>query len=236
METVMRNRILSAVLLAATFLALVSTPALAQQSISLNLGAFIPKGEDSRVNNDVLLQDRQYLLFRFKDFNGATVGADYLVGLGGFLEASVGASYYSRTAHSVYDQWVNADGSEVAQDLKLQIVPLTATLRILPFGRRGGFEPYVGGGVGVFLWRYSETGEFVDFADESIFRARYIGTGTAVGPVAVFGARFSPARRVGAGMEFRYQKAEGKLDGNQFYGDRIDLGGWSALLTLRIGF
>jgi hypothetical protein len=236
METAMRYRALFSFLLAAGLLVSLGTPASAQQSLTVSIGAFIPRGEDTRVDNDVLLKDRQYLLFRFKDFEGASIGVDYLVGLGRFLEAGVGVSYYAKTVPSVYDQWVNSDGSEVAQDLRLRVVPLTATVRLLPFGRRAGFEPYLGGGVGVFLWRYSETGEFVDFTDNSIFRARYVGTGTAVGPVAVFGARVNLARRFGAGLEFRYQKAEGKLDASQFYGDRIDLGGWTTLVTLRMGF
>ncbi len=233
----MRNRAISAFLIAAGILVLVSTPALAQrQSVSINLGAFLPRGEDTRVNGDVLLADRQYLFFNFRDFNGATIGADYLVGLGDFLEVGVGANYYGRTVHSVYDQLVNTDGSEIAQDLRLTIVPISATIRLLPFGRRRSIEPYVGGGVGVFLWRYSETGDFVDFTDNSVFRSRYAGNGTAVGPVAVFGARLNLEKRIGFGVEARYQKAEGKLDSSQFYGDRIDLGGWSTLLTMQIGF
>ena len=65
---------------------------------------------------------------------------------------------------SVYRDFVNTNGAEIAQDLKLRIVPFTATVRFLPIGR-GGVEPYVGGGLGVFNWRYSETGEFVDFSD-----------------------------------------------------------------------
>ncbi len=232
----MRNRGLLTFLLAAGLVMLLGAPSYAQQSLVISVGAFVPKGEDTRVTNDVLLQDRQYLFFQFKDFTGGTVGAEFLVDLGRFLEAGVGASYYARTVPSVYDQWVNEDGSEVAQDLRLRVIPFTATVRLLPFGRRRSVEPYLGGGVGVFLFRYSETGEFVDFTDESIFRGRYVGTGTAVGPIAVFGARFNWTRRFGAGLEVRYQKAEGKLDLNEFYGDRIDLGGWTTLLTLRIGF
>ena len=176
------------------------------------------------------------LFFRFKDLDGATVGADYLVSFGDFIEAGVGASYFARTVHSVYDQMVNTDGSEIRQDLRLSIVPLSATIRLLPFGRRRSIEPYIGGGVAAFLWRYSETGEFVDFTDDSIFRSRYVGKGTAYGPVAVFGARFNFERRLGFGVEVKYQKAEGKLSLDQFYGDRIDLGGWSTLLTMRVGF
>ena len=55
---------------------------------------------------------------------------------------------------SVYAASVNANGSEIEQELKLRIVPLTATVRFLPIGH-GSVEPYVGAGIGAFNWRYS---------------------------------------------------------------------------------
>lgn len=52
-----------------------------RQSIGVNLGAFLPKGEDSRVDGDVLFRNGDSLLFDIKDFTGASVGAEYLVGV-----------------------------------------------------------------------------------------------------------------------------------------------------------
>ena len=78
---------------------------------------------------------------------------------------------------SVYAQKVRDDGREIEQDLKLRIVPLTATVRFLPIGRRG-VEPYVGAGIGAFNWRYSEVGEFIfqnDVTDNDRFVADGIG-------------------------------------------------------------
>jgi hypothetical protein len=232
----MRRQISTAALLVSAFLFLAAMPVFAQQSLTLNFGYFAVKGEDSRTSGDVLVENRTYLLFNPNDFSGATGGGEYLVALGDFLEVGAGANYYARTVHSVYDRWVNDDGSEIAQDLRLRVVPISATIRILPLGRRSAFQPYVGGGVGVFLWRYAETGDFVDFSDGSVFRNRYMATGTAVGPVAVFGARVATSSRYGMGMELRYQKAEGTLDSTQFYGDRIDLGGLNFLATFQVKF
>ncbi len=161
------------------------------QAIGFNLGYFALRGEASRVSGDVLFTDLDSLAFDIKDFNGASVGAEWLIGMGDFLEAGFGANFYQRTVPSVYRDVVNNNGSEIEQDLKLRVVPLTATVRFLPIGRKG-VTPYVGAGVGVFNWRYSETGEFVDFSDNSIFRASYKANGNAVGPG-------DPRRRARAG-------------------------------------
>ena len=109
---------------------------------------------------------------------------------------------------SVYRDFVNDNGSEIAQDLKLRIVPITATIRFLPVGRGGPVEPYIGGGIGIFNWRYSEAGEFVDFSDGSIFRAQFKADGTSVGPVVVAGLRLPDRRRAHHGL--RVQVAESR--------------------------
>ena len=62
---------------------------------------------------------------------------------------------------TVDSNFVNSTAAEIEQDLKLRIVPFTATVRLLPLGHDAPVQPYIGGGVGVFGWRYSESGQFV---------------------------------------------------------------------------
>jgi hypothetical protein len=209
-------------------------PASAQQTLTFQIGAFLPKGESSRVEGDVLAIDRQYLLFDVGDFNGVLVGGDWSFALGKHIEASAGFGYYQATVPTVYEAWVNEDGSEIEQDLTLRIMPATAVVRWLPMGTRRAFQPYVGGGLGVYFWRYSETGEFLA-PDESIYSAAYEQSGTSVGPVAVFGLRglVSPAAMIG--VEGRYQWGEGDLS-QDFLGEKIDLGGFSILATFGYRF
>jgi opacity protein-like surface antigen len=210
-----------------------------RQSIGFNLGYFSVRGLDSRADGDVLLADLsqgEYSLdFDVKDFNGAMVGGEWLVGLSDYLEGGVGLGFYQRTVNSFYERRVRDDFSEIEQDLKLRVIPVTATVRFLPIGR-GGVEPYVGAGIGAFNWRYSEVGEFIDDFDDSIFRQRYIDSGTAIGPVVLGGIRFPVSDVFTAGGELRYQKAEGKIDDTGFLGDRIDLGGWSTSSTVHLRF
>jgi len=222
-------------------LALVSvvapTTSYAQQSLNLSIGGFVPRGEDARDPDDVLLNNLDLFAFNIKDFNGATAGAEYLVGLGDWLDAGLGVGIYKRTVPSVYLDQVNANGSEIEQDLKLRVVPFTATIRFLPLGHRTvGIEPYIGAGVGILNYRYSETGDFVDFSDNTVFRGRFVGSGTATGPLILGGVRF-PVGVIGVGGEIRYQRAEGDLPGDQgFTGSKIDLGGWTYAATFNVRF
>ncbi len=212
-----------------------------RQSIGFNVGYFSVRGEDSRVDGDVLvadLSDIEPFAFDIKDFNGATFGAEWNVGLSDYLEAGVGLGFYQRTVPSVYANVVNDNGSEIEQDLKLRVIPLSATIRFLPIGR-GGVEPYVGVGIGVFNWRYSEVGEFVDTNDYSVFRDQYVADGTTAGPVVLGGVRFPVSDIWTVGGELRYQKAEGTIDSESRFPpavEKIDLGGWSTSFTFHLRF
>jgi outer membrane protein W len=223
--------------------AVIAVPAVAsaQQWVSFNVGGFVPRSADARgdtVNgqsNDVLVNNLDFLAFNIKDFNAPTIGGEYLVGLGNLFEGGLGVGLYSRTVSTVYNDFVNANGSEIVQDLKLRIIPFTATVRFLPMGRHNGIEPYIGGGVGVFNWRYTETGQFLA-NDNSIFSGNFVGSGTQTGPVILGGVRV-PFGGWAVGGEIRYQSAEATLPADQgFAGTKIDLGGFNYLLTVNFKF
>jgi len=215
-----------------------SSPAGGNNTVNFTIGYFALKGLDSRVNDDVLLgdlQNGQPLLFEVKDFNGASIGGEYLFGIGSNFEAGVGLGFYQRTVPSVYANLTHSNGDEIQQDLKLRTVPVTFTGRFLLLPRGSAAEPYVGAGIAAVRWRYSETGEFVDI-DNSIFPARYVADGTATGPIVLAGIRF-PFDAVVAGGEVRWQKVEGDIPSDiGMLGTKIDLGGWTTNFTLGVRF
>lgn len=208
----------------------------AQQSIDLNLGAFAPKSEDTRIDGDVLLANREYLLFDFDDFVGFFGEVGLTSELGRYFEGTVALGAYQRSVPTIYADHVNSNGSEIEQELKLRNIPLMAAVRIFPGGHRRGVQPYVGVGVTANFWRYSETGEFVDFDDMSIYRERYRDNGTAFGAVGMAGVRARLSPQMDAGLEVRYQWAEAELNADDFLADKLDLGGPSALFTLKFRF
>jgi hypothetical protein len=208
----------------------------AQQAFNINLGYFGVRGEDARVEGDVIVVNRQYLLFDVSEFSGFTFGGEWTFPLGEYLEGGVGVSYFQSTVPAIYADWTYDDGREIVQEMKLRNVPVVASVKIIPFGRSSAVQPYVGGGIGINIWRYSETGDFVDFNDGSIFRDSFVGSGTAVGPVGIFGIRGRVATQFDIGFELRYQWAEGSLDTQDFLSDKIDLGGFNALSVFRVRF
>ena len=210
-------------------------PALAQQAINISLGYFAVTGEDARTDGDVLVANREILAFDIDDFDTWSTGVEWLLPLGEFVELGLGAAYTSRTVESVYDDLVNLDGSEIEQDLRLRIAPFTATARFLPFGRSRAVQPYIGGGIGLFSYRYSEVGDFVDYTDYSVFRDQFVAEGTEAGGVALAGIRFPIGDTVSLGGEVRWQKASADLS-DEFLGPKLDLGGFHYLATIHVKF
>ncbi len=214
-----------------------SPPASAQQqSVNFFVGAFHPRSMDARGTDDVLFQNGNFLSFDFREFDGVTAGGEWLVPLGDFFDAGAGLGIYSRTVPAVYTDWVNPDGSEIVSDMHMRVVPITATIRWLPIGHHAGIVPYVGGGVGVLAWRYAESGQFVDFTDNSIFRDSFVATGASVGPVVLGGVKV-PIGAADIGGEIRYQSARATLPASlSFSAPKIDLGGFNYLFTVGVRF
>jgi hypothetical protein len=234
------RRLLLSLTAFAVVVGVVAPPAAsAQQSLSLYVGGFVPRPEDARDPDDVLVGNLSLvhpLVFRVSDFNNATFGGEWLVGLGNFVDAGMGVGFYQETVPTINRDLINENGNEIFADLKLRIVPFSATVRFLPLGHRSPVQPYIGAGVGVFVWRYSESGDFVASDNVTIVHGSFVGTGTDVGPVILGGVKF-PIGPVDAGGEIRYQSAVGTLPADQgFAGSTIDLGGFNYLFTFAIKF
>jgi hypothetical protein len=220
-------------------LAVIAVPmtASAQQSLNLSLGGFSPRAEDARVSQDVLVADRRFLDFNVGDLNGVTFGGEYLIAVGDLFDAGAGIGFYQRSTPAA-DRFkeFQGTGDPIIADLKLRVVPMTATFRFLPLGHNSGVQPYIGAGVGVFAWRYSESGDFVASDDVTIIHGNFVGSGTATGPVVLGGVRV-PIGSVGVGGEIKWQSAQGNLPANQdFAGTKIDLGGFTYSFTLNFRF
>jgi hypothetical protein len=231
---------LSAVALVSGFFAAPS--ASAQQSVNFYLGGFTPRAIDARPDEDVLVKNGIFLSTLNKtrgidigEFNHVTIGGEWLFGLTRNVEGGLGIGFYQRSVPTLYTDLVNKNGTDIEQTLKLRIVPFTATVRLVPFGNDQPIQPYIGVGVGVYRWRYSETGQFVD-AQNNVFTGNFVGSGGATGPTILGGVRV-PIGSAGVGFEIRHQSAEGKLPADQgFAGSKIDLGGYNYLFTVNFRF
>ncbi|HEY9465722.1 MAG TPA: hypothetical protein VIR54_21655, partial [Vicinamibacterales bacterium] len=222
----MKGVLVAALLMCAT---VASAQDLGKQTVNFTLGYFTPLGFDSRDIDDVLIANSTFLQTRGRsfldldEFNGASVGGEWLFPLARHIEGGIGVSYTSQTSHTVYADFVDPDGTEIDQDLKLRLTPIAFTVRLIPVSPRSPFQPYIGGGVGLISWKYTEVGEFVDFnAGREIFNGNFEESGTNAGPVFLGGIRFA-GDAFSTGFEIRYQHAKGDL-GSDFAAPKIDLG------------
>jgi len=214
----------------------------AQQSVNFYLGGFTARAIDARPDADVLVANGVFLstLNRTRgidigQFNNVTVGGEWLFAVTRNVEGGLGLGYYQRSVPTLYTDLVNTDGTEIEQTLKLRIVPFTATVRLVPFGNDKPIQPYIGAGVGVYSWRYSETGQFVD-PQNNVFTGNFVGSGGATGPTILGGVRV-PIGSGAVGFEIRHQSAQGTLPADQgFAGTKIDLGGYNYLFTMNFRF
>jgi hypothetical protein len=227
-------------------------------SIGFGAGGFAPRtcpqgvGEnvracwDARGRHDVLVENLAIgdfdgegrLAFDLKDFRGLQAFGEWNVTFNDRVEVSLGAGFYRKTVPSLYANLINTGGAEIEQDLRLQVVPLSAVVRFLPIGRAGQLQPYVGGGLSALRWRYSETGEFVDLFDYSVFQDQYLARGTTLAPVVLGGLRLPLGGDVYAlNTEFRYQFGSGDLGANSgFLTEKIDLSGLNFTVGFQIRF
>ncbi len=212
------------------------------QSVQIGAGVFFPRGFDTRVAGDTLvanLIDANPLFYEISDFTGFQFNGEWTVSFGQHVEVGAGVGYYKRTVHSIYRDLVNVDGTNIHQDLRLRITPITGVVRFMPFGRQGELQPFVGVGVGAFNFRYSEAGQFVDPSDLSVFTYPYTTTGTAVGPIVLGGVRIPIKGDVYAfSTEYRYQFASGDTGGIPagFLGPKIDLSGGTLNFAFLVRF
>jgi hypothetical protein len=238
----MRNTIATWLLTFLGTLAGTVQPAFAQQTLNITFGYFTLRGEDARGDEDVLNENGILLAFDLDDFNRGTVGAEWLVPLGEYIEGGAGIGWSRRTVPSVWDSLTEGLRSDVEQDLSLRIIPVSFTVRVLPLGNWRTVQPFLGAGLGIFAWRYREAGEFIDFSQllrSPIVRAQSAASGTDFAPLALGGLRLVRGV-ISGGFEARYHRVDARLDSpsviRQFVDRagiggfpelRIDLGGWT---------
>ena len=85
--------------------------------------------------------DLNSLLFEIDDFNGFTFGGEWLFAVDELHRRRGRPGFYQKTVPSIYADFDDSDGTEIEQDLKLRIIPITATVRFLPLGRSGRSSP-----------------------------------------------------------------------------------------------
>jgi hypothetical protein len=214
--------------------------------LDVRIGGFFPRG------NDTLFADLNSLYtpdgdqnhgVRARDFRGVFGGIEYNTLIVPHLELGVHLDAYGKTLETSYRDYTRDEDVEIRQRLKLSIVPLGATLRVIPTGKNSPVAPYLGVGIDAIFYSYKEYGDLIDFFDPelTIYDDEIQATGAALGVHAVAGLRVYLNRDVAIVGEGRYQWAKKDM-GDDFAPNepglvnRIDLSGASFTVGLHIKF
>ncbi len=181
-----------------------------------------------------------------RDFDGPTFGID--VGYQALPWLMIQARVHNTQSRvtSEFRDYVDQDDAPIFQETRLIRTPITVGVKVYlkPRGRSvsrfawvpGSVAPYVGGGGGVIRYELVQEGDFVDFADLSIFRDTFRSKGWS-GTANIFaGLDIKVHRRAFASLEVEYLWADAEL-GQDFVGfDPIDLSGFQATVGIDLVF
>jgi Outer membrane protein beta-barrel domain len=212
--------------------------------LDLRLGAFFPSGNSNLFDDDSQLYLHNGHPVTKSDFNGIYGGLEYNARLARNVEIGFSVDGYGRSLDTSYRDFVSPNGDEIRQTLKLNIVPVGVSIRIVPTNRRAAVAPYIAVGADLVFWNYEEFGDFVDFsapAPQPIVPDHFKSSGVAPGAHVAVGVRIALARDFSLVGEGRYLWAKADMGGDfaptqPGLGNRIDLGGASATLGFHLRF
>lgn len=217
---------------------LAAAPAVASANgLDLRIGGFFPRADSNLFRDDFELYNVDK-----SSFYGVTGGIEYNVRLARNVELGVSLDGYSRTTSTSYRDYVRSGGDEIRQQLRLSIVPVGFTLRVVPTGRHARVAPYVGVGADLLFWRYEEFGDFVDFYDPDypIYSDEFVSEGVVPGVHVTGGLRVPLNEDVSVVAEGRYQWGKDDNMGGDFFRaadkNQLDLSGASATIGIHIRF
>ncbi len=138
--------------------------------VSFKVGYFIPRAMSDLW--DIEFENMTYTKTQFQNTN-ITFGYEYFVSREFSVVMSVDP--YTKNKSGIYTDYVGEDidgdffafdygeGSPISHVFSVSVTPIQASIKLTPLGRKGKLIPYVGGGVGAYLWTVRIHGDMVDF-------------------------------------------------------------------------
>lgn len=219
------------------------------QGFDLRLGGFLPRMRDCGIPS---AQRAEYTLFQdvcelyvvdANAFDGVYGGVEYNHVVMKNVELAVHIDGSTETFDTFYRDYERPDGTNIFQTLRLQTIPVGASIRLVPTSKRVRVAPYVGGGVDAVFYEYEEYGDFIDFFDPDlpIYPDAFIDHGVAFGLHAFGGIRVYINRDFAIVGEGRYQWAAADMNDDfapqePGFVNRIDLSGWTWTVGLHVRF
>jgi len=227
--------------------------------VSFKVGYFIPKA-----NSDLWEIEFENMDFTKSSFQNTNFGFGYEYFLSREISIVLNISSYNKNKPGAYLDYVGeniesydyafdyGEGYAITHTFSVSITPIQASLKLTPMGRKAKIIPYVGGGVGVYMWNVRLYGDMIDFDDPwidedwnvEIYPIDYYDTREenrfSIG-YHVFGGIMIPvANRISLEAEFKYNFSKGTLGKDPDWGfqgfEPFDLGGYHISIGLNYWF
>jgi opacity protein-like surface antigen len=201
--------------------------------------------------------------FRKKDYYDTSFGLGYEYFINRQVSFVLSVEWYDKAKTGIYNNFVGETiegdnyafdygaGFEIEHVFSVSIVPIQASLKLMPYRRAGTIIPYIGGGIGLYLWNVRIQGEMVNFNESesfydpgrdedvegyTIYPADAEENRISVGFHAFAGIMVPLVRRVTLDIEAKYNYAEGTLK-DSFQGfEPFDLSGFQVTAGLSLWF
>ena len=235
-------------------------PSLAKaDTVSFKVGYFIPRAE-----SDLWQIEFENMDFKKSDFMGSNFGFSYEYFLTRELSLALSIDGYTRKKVGLYNDYIKetvggqdyafdyGEGYGISHVFDVSITPIQVSLKIAPLGRKGSFIPYVGGGVGIYLWNVRIQGDMIDFSDPVEFYDTSLDEYVIGYPVYITDAReenkiklgyhalggvmFPIANRISIEGEFKYNFLKGNFSESFLGFEAFDLSGYQISIGLNYWF
>ena len=246
-------------LIAFTVLILFMPALIFSDVVTFKVGLFVP-----RAQSDLWDIEFENMTFTKTDFQNTNFGFGYEYFLANEISVVLSIEGYNKQKSGVYPDFVGeaieevdyafdyGEGFEIGHIFSVSSSPIQVSLKLTPIGRRNKFIPYVGGGIGVYLWNVRLQGDMIDFAAPEEFYDPNIDAFVFGYPVDVINAREDSkltigyhafggfmvpvANRISIEAEFKYNFAKGSLtEGFEGFMD-FDLSGYQISLGVNYWF
>lgn len=204
-----------------------------EPSFRIQLGEFQPDGDSRYWDDSAFDFDRTA-----DDFEDAAFGVSYIKPLGDRLGLQISGFFYEGTEDLAYRRFEDQFGNDIVHTTELELAAVTLGLIYKFGGPNAALIPYVGAGGGVYAWRLSEFGDFIDFSDpqREIFDDFFEDEDEALGFYFTTGLEVPLADTWGLFAEARWDHADADLGGDFRDLGELDLSGRSYSAGISFNF
>ncbi|MGH9346935.1 MAG: hypothetical protein ACRD26_06665 [Vicinamibacterales bacterium] len=200
----------------------------------------------ARAGSDLFDFVTDQLTLESGDFDGPAVGVEVGLAIGPRVEVRAGVEWSRSRAPSEYRAYVDNNNLPITQETHLRNVHVSGSLKV-PLTPRGqavsrlawiprGVAPYVGAGAGAVHYDFTQTGDFVDFVDLSVFTDVFQSKGWAPSAHLFGGVDVRLYRILFLQVEGRYLWSSGTLGPDFMDFDPIDLAGFRTTAGVSVLF